>query len=242
MITQSTKAGFQTTRWTLIDALQGKGAARDDALNALVSRYWPPVYARLRRKGHDANESAEITQAFFTDVVLGRRLFERANQEAGRLRTLVLTALDRYLIDRHRRRRVRADGFAISIDDFQREEAVLSGDSTADPDEAFEYRWATVVFDAALQRCEAHYRGSGRDRHWEAFERHVLRPAITQTRPTKYKTLAAELGFNTPADAAAAVQVVKRRVLCTLRQVVAETTRTYKDADDEFSHIQRLLS
>jgi hypothetical protein len=242
MLTQSTKAGFQTTRWTLIDALQDKGTARDDALDALVSCYWPPVYARLRRKGCDADESAEITQAFFADVVLGRRLFERANQEVGRLRTLMLTALDRYLVDCHRRRCARADGFAISMDKFRREEAALSGDSTADPDEAFERRWATAMLDAALQRCEAHYRGSGRAGHWEAFERHVLRPAIAQTSPAMYRTLASELGFNTPADAAAAVQVVKRRALSMLREVVAETTRTSEDAEDEFSHIKDLLS
>lgn len=242
MLTQSTQVGFQTTRWTLIDALQGEGESRDEALDELVACYWPPVYARLRRKGLDANESAEITQAFFADVVLGRRLFERASQEVGRLRTLVLTALDRYLIDCHRRRCVRVDGFAISIEEFRREEAALSGDATTDPDEVFERRWASAMLDAALQRCEAHYRGSGRDGHWEAFERHVLRPAIAQTGPAMYRTLASELGFNTPADVAAAVQVVKRRTLSTLRQVVAETTRTSEDADDEFRHIKDLLS
>lgn len=239
MITETTRAGFQTTRWTLVDALRGE--TRDDALASLVQVYWPPVYARLRRRGDSPDAAAETTQAFFTDVVLGRGLFDRASADAGRLRTLVLTALDRYVIDRHRHRRSRADGFAISVAELVREEEALAGEETVEPDLAFDRRWAGAVLAEALTRAEAHCRASGKAAHWEAFDRHILAPACTPNGSEVYATLAPALGFRTPADAAAAVQVVKRRVLAAMREVVAETTATEAQAEDELRLIRTLL-
>ena len=42
-------ARFQTTNWSLIFAADGS----PDALNDLCARYWPPVYAYVRRCGVD---------------------------------------------------------------------------------------------------------------------------------------------------------------------------------------------
>jgi len=51
-------------------------------------------------------EAEELTQSFFAEVVLKRELFERAEAERGRLRSLILRSLSNFLADQIRRRGV----------------------------------------------------------------------------------------------------------------------------------------
>ena len=92
-------ATFRTTNWTQVFR------ANDDAseLDALLGRYWSPIYAYLRRKGHDSQNAADLTQEFLTDVVLKRNIIGRASPTRGRFRSYLLTALRNYTIDAHRR-------------------------------------------------------------------------------------------------------------------------------------------
>jgi len=232
---------FDTTRWTLIAALGDEGPDRDRALGDLARLYWRPVYAWLRRSGNDAEQAAETTQAFFTDVVIGRRLFERADRAEGRLRTLLLRALKRFQIDGHRRRTARPDGFAISAADLVQEEASIE-DAYVEPSTAFDRRWAGAALEESLRRCADHFRQSGREGHWTAFERHVLQPATSMTGPAPYRVLAEELGFGSPAEVASAVQVVRRRVQDLLAEVVGETARSPDEAANELHLVKQLLS
>ena len=89
---------FPTTHWTVIDQVEPGNTAQSRLLiGRLVTDYWKPVYCYLRRKGYGNEEAKDLTQGFFQEVVLGRKLIERADSARGRFRTLVLTALDRYL-------------------------------------------------------------------------------------------------------------------------------------------------
>lgn len=104
----ATHARFVTTDLSLLAAIaDGSGPRRDRALDALVQRIWPRVYAAARRLGRDPEAAAELTQGFFADVVLGRNLLAHADADRGRLRWLLLRALKHYAVDRHRRRAAR---------------------------------------------------------------------------------------------------------------------------------------
>src|SRR5690606_5942543 len=170
-------ARFETTQWRLVDELRGPDPAlRARALEALVGRCWPPVYAALRRMGRGPDEAAEVTQGFFADVVLGRGLFEQARWERGRLRTLLLTSLTRYLIDRRRRAAARGSGRVVSLEggELEREERIIAGTDGLEPEVAFERRWALAHLQEALRRCESHFLSHGRAGHWAIFEARVL--------------------------------------------------------------------
>ena len=52
-----------------------------DALAALCETYWYPLYAFIRRQGHTAEESADLAQGYFV------QLLEKGEQEE-RLREL----------------------------------------------------------------------------------------------------------------------------------------------------------
>jgi RNA polymerase sigma-70 factor (ECF subfamily) len=238
---QQTYERFRTTKWTQIRAL-GKGDAeqRDEAMAALISRYWPAVYAHLRSRGQGSEAAAELTQAFFAEVVLDRGLFEKAEPHRGRLRSLLLTALKRFQIDKHRRGTARGSDITIPMDALQLEDAKL-GPTPPGADHVFERRWAMGLFEEALKRSEGHFRDSGREKHWELFEVRILRPAITRNEPKALAELAEPMGFASPALAAAAVQVVKRRVTALLREVVAETLDDQADVEAELAEVREYL-
>jgi DNA-directed RNA polymerase specialized sigma24 family protein len=242
MTLEQTRAGFQTTHWTLLGQLGADDPqVRQQAMECLVRRYWPAVYAWLRRDGWSRDDAADAVQHFFADVVIGRHLFERTDQSVGRLRALVLTSLRRFLVDRHRRQRARGLDTFVSLQNLGREEKIIGEIGAATPDAAFERRWAMATLEEALRRCERHFAENGRGRHWTAFHARVLSPALGSCEHRPLTALAEELGFATPADVAAAVQVVKRRLLALLREVVAETTESPADPELEYQQLVDML-
>jgi len=55
---------FLTTRWSLV--LGARDRSRLEARAALAKlcqEYWYPIYAFIRRKGHDLNDAEDLTQA-----------------------------------------------------------------------------------------------------------------------------------------------------------------------------------
>lgn len=225
---------FETTQWSVLKGVHDNDPARRrETLDRLCRAYWPAVYAFFRRS-HDADLAEELTQAFFTDVVLGRALFESADPARGRLRALFRRALANFQIDAHRRREVRR---ACSLDRSRlaREEASLLADRHAtSPDLAFDRRWAALVLEEALRRCERHFLDSGRESAWRLFESRVILPAMRHTAPDDLPAQARQAGFDgSPAAAAAALQYVKRRFRLALREVVAETTDPAQAAAEE---------
>jgi len=232
---------FRTTRWTEIRALgEGGEEQRREALEALILRYWPAVYAHLRAAGQDRDAAAELTQAFFADVILDRDLFSKARPGRGKLRTLLLTALNRFRIDRHRRAAARGAEITIPLEALHLEDARL-GRAARDGEQVFERRWAMGLFEEALRRCESHFRESGRAAHWELFEARILRSAISGNEPGPLGEMPEAMGFASPALAAAAVQVVKRRAMALLREVVAETVDNPADVEAELADVRRFL-
>ena len=216
--------------------------ARRELMERFISRYWPPVYAYLRRKRHRPEEAAEITQAFFSDVVMTRDLAGKADPERGRLRSYLLTALDRYLIDRSRRDGAR--GVAIPIDQgaLEREEDRLLRAEPTDESHEFDRRWAFGMLDEAMRRCERHYRNGDKAGHWTLFEARVLQPAITGNRPPSLKDVCEAHGFRSVAHATSGIYQVRQRIRTLLREVVSETVINPREVDAELQELPRLIS
>ncbi len=214
-------AAFPITRWSLVVAAAGDASGQRAA--AIIDLYWPAVYAFLRRRQYSRDKAAELTQAFFADVVIGRDLFRNADATRGRLRSLVVAALKNFIIDASRREVARGGDRIGPLDAawLDREESLLTADSS-EPDAAFERRWGLAQLEEALRRCEEHFERISKQAHWKAFEARILRPSLRPFEPPPLDQLVGELGFRSPADVAAAVQVVKRRLVILLEEVAAE--------------------
>ena len=100
---------FPTTRWSLVigasdrDRLEARAA-----LAELCRAYWYPIYAFIRRKGHDLNDAEDLTQAYFARL-LEKAVIAAADQGKGRFRTFLRTDCQHFLIDQHRRRSARGE-------------------------------------------------------------------------------------------------------------------------------------
>jgi DNA-directed RNA polymerase specialized sigma24 family protein len=237
---EQTNACFMTTQWTVIQGLSSQiDSESRSAADKAAKMYWPPVYACARRLVQSREEATDLTQGFFADVVLGRHLFENANANKGRLRSLILTALKRYATDQWRRTSARGGGRNFSLNALDREDSLgIEGDS----DCAFDRRWALSLFDEALRRCEAHFSTESKIRHWRIFEARVLQPAM---RNTSVRPLAADsdaCGFRSSAEGAAAVQTVKRRFAAIFREVISETITDKESLEGEYCVIRSLLA
>lgn len=218
---EQSDVAFQTTNWANLRGLDGEEASAQ--LERLVDAYWPAVYSYLRRRGLDRERAAEVTQGFFADVVLARRLFAAASEARGKLRSLVLTALSNYCIDLGRRERARGNGAVRRVHEafLDREDSLLDCEP-GDPTVVFARRCQLAVVEEALRRCEAHYADSGKSGHWAAFEDRVLKPIIGRVTPISIEQVASVHGFRSPAEVSAAVQVVKRRLASLVLDVAAE--------------------
>jgi RNA polymerase sigma-70 factor (ECF subfamily) len=237
---ERTNAEFTRTDWSLIGALAADdAAARARVEEELFEIYWPPVYACARRLTQTRDEAAELTQAFFAEVVLERGLFRAASPERGSLRALIKAALKRYAIDRWRREAARGKGRTISLEALGHEDQMLGG---GDADTEFDRRWALALLERALDLCERHYVGCGLGSHWALFECRIVHPASRGHAAPPVAVLADRFGFASVPQASAALQTVKRRMSMLIRQVVCETAAAGADADAEHALVLQLLS
>src|SRR5450432_3702169 len=103
---------FATTRWSLVlsslDVESDDGKARE-ALAQLCRIYWRPIFAFICRKGHSVPDAQDLTQDFFVMVLKGN-LLQHADRNRGRFRSLLLEALQNFLIDAHDKRHARKRG------------------------------------------------------------------------------------------------------------------------------------
>src|SRR4051812_28338630 len=61
---------FATTHWSLVlEAGRRNSPQSMAALATLCEMYWYALYAFIRRRGNDADEAQELTQAFFARIL-----------------------------------------------------------------------------------------------------------------------------------------------------------------------------
>src|SRR5262249_11910977 len=63
-------AQFATTHWSMVVAAGDRESPQaQEALTALCTTYWYPLYAYARRLGHEAHQAQDLTQEFFTRLL-----------------------------------------------------------------------------------------------------------------------------------------------------------------------------
>ena len=88
---------FNTTSWSLVTAAAGASTTTaQEALEVLCQTYWRPVFAFVRRSGVDQDQAKDLTQGFFA-VLLEKNYLATAQQERGRFRSFLLTAVKHFL-------------------------------------------------------------------------------------------------------------------------------------------------
>lgn len=233
---------FTRTRWSLVAAAgEGGSADAEAALAELCGRYWYPLYAFARRRGHPEHRAQDLVQGFFA-ALLEKRYLRDADREKGKFRTFLITAFRHYASkEREKAAAVKRGGRTTTLSlDFETGEhryRLEIADGSEDPERAYERRWALTVLDEALVRLSDRYAGEGKETLLDA-----LRPFLTAGSPLPpQREVAERLGMSTTA-VRVAVHRLRGRYRQELRGVIAETVADPSSIDDEILHLMEAVA
>ena len=231
---------FATTHWSVVlAAKQGEPSEAAAALEKLCRTYWPPLYAYIRRDGHDVTEAQDLTQEFFGRL-LSRDYLQRLQQQQGKFRSFLLAYLKNFLSEQRRKAGAQKRGGGrvfVSLDDPAGEDGYrLEPVDDLTPDQVFERRWAQTVMQTALDRLREEYAARGQAGLFQRLQDYQPHEPGGQS----YAQLGDELAM-TEAAVKSAVQRMRRRHGEVLREEVAHTVTRPEEIDEELRHFRALL-
>ena len=233
---------FLTTHWSLIDDLRSNDDEDRALIGLLLDRYWKPVYCYLRHKGYGNEQAKDLTQGFFHEVVLNRRLTQRADQGKGRFRSFLLHALNQYVIDQRREETAqkRSPGQRVPLDIVD-PPALPQTICESRPEDSFNYAWKTALLDRVLAQVRTHCCEQGMEFHWKVFHDKVVAPTLEAVETPSLRELCARYAIADESKASNMIVTVKRRFQSALREQVRNTVASTNEIDDELREILSFL-
>lgn len=223
---------FPTTHWSRVIAAGDPGSpSAREALAELCQSYWFPLYAYIRRRGHDPDRAQELTQDLFVRL-LEKGVLAAADPTRGRFRSFLRAVCADFLANRRDRENAlkRGGGRVIVPMGCDEAEARYAREPAHEltPERIFDRTWALIVLGRVLEQLREDYRLAGQSRTFE-----VLSPVLTDgPRVVAYATLAARLG-TTDGAVRVAVHRLRRRYGDRLRDEIAATVADPSEVDDE---------
>ncbi len=243
---KETKHGpaFPLTRWSLVTrAADAEDPSQRAALEELCQLYWFPLYAFARQRGNPPEDAEDCTQGFFLEI-LQSNLFGEADPSRGKLRTFLLSAFQRYLIDSHRRQKAAKRGGQfeqVPLDTHSAEERYQAEQlPQVSPEDIFDREWALTVLQKSLAELADQYQADGKAQLLEHVKPFLDTEASS---PSQYDELCAAAALSRSA-ARQAVHRVRDRFRQILRTLVADTLRDTSEAavDEELSALHKILA
>jgi RNA polymerase sigma factor (sigma-70 family) len=224
----------------IVAAREGATSEAREALASLCRDYWYPLYAFVRRRGHDASAAEDLVQGFFARL-LEKGDLAAADRRKGRFRTFLLTSCSHFLANRadYERAAKRGGGrVTIAIDQLYGPERYAREPShNLTAERLFERQWALTVLERVIGRLDSEMTAAGKSSQFEA-----LRPALLgDGERVPYREIANRLGLSEDAARAAATRL-RRRYRQLLREEVAGTLGDPDDVDDEIRELFRALA
>jgi RNA polymerase sigma-70 factor (ECF subfamily) len=228
---------FVTTRWSLVmDAQAATTPHGRAALGALCEMYWYPLYAYLRRCGHNAEDAQDLTQGFFESLLEhnGLRVIDRAR---GRFRSFLLAALNHYVSNVRDRDRAQKRGGSVLHTSVERIAAEARyGREPVDPwtpETVFDRTWAHTLLDRVLTRVHAEWQSKGKGLQFV-----TLKSCLTGDRlSASYR----EIGISLSMTEGAVKQAVYRLRHAYRDALYDEIERTVSHRDDVEAELRHLF-
>ena len=229
---------FPTTNWTLLAEATLRGeSSQAKSLSSLLEQYRPPVVHFLRQRGNNPQESDDLAQDLFLEL-LQSQAWRRVDRTKGRFRSFLLGVL-MHVITRERRRNCAekrgAGHLGLSLDELGEEGIELESPRTQDV-ELYDRQWALQLVNCALTDVETKYLASGKQHEWHVLVRFL--PGAGEV-PT-YESAAADLAMKLPT-LKSTVHRIRQQFRESLRQAVARTVSAAHEIDDELAYLHRVL-
>lgn len=232
---------FASTHWSVVLAAKNGDAPRaSEAFEQLCRTYWPPLYAFIRREGHDEADAKDLTQEFFLKLI-ERDYLQHLKHQRGRFRSFMLTLLKNFLSEQRGRAAAQKRGGGKALLPLEAiGEAgpyLIESVDNLSPDQVFERRWAQTVFQTALNRLQDEYVESGRGPFFALLKDFQPREAGAPS----YAEIGVKFGM-TEAAVKSAVQRMRQRHREILREEIAHTVTSPGEIDEEIRHLREVLA
>ena len=205
------------------------------ALEQLCRNYWAPLYAYVRRVGHQPEDAQDLTQAFFARLLAGH-ILAQADSQRGRFRSFLLASLKHFLAHEWEKARAQKRGGRVQFVplDFDTAESrcAPAAASRDTPDKVFDRHWALALLDVVLARLRKEYNDSGRDDLFLG-----LKPTLEGGRSgAPYRDLGGRLGLSEGAVKVAAHRL-RLRYRELLRAEIANTVSGPEEVEEELRQL-----
>ena len=238
-----TGGAFLTTHWSLIENIQSSDDTNRDMIGLLLGRYWKPVYCYLRQKGYDNEQSKDLTQGFFHEIVLNLNLFQRADQSKGRFRSFLLYALNQYLMNEKRRQTAQKYIPRDKIVSLDAIESPVLPQSVIEssPEDSYNYAWVSALLDQVLSEVKHKCCERGMETYWCVFRLRIVEPMLNNIVPQSLKHICKKYDIESEKKASNMVITVKRSFQSTLKQYIRSTLASESQMDEELREIMKFL-
>ena len=149
---------FDRTRWSVVwEAMQSRAPGAPQALAELCARYWRPLYAFARRRGHSPEDAQDLVQGFFEHLIASRGLLT-VDRSKGRFRSFLLASLQNFMSVETRRARAekRGGGAELIRLDWEDAEAGIAFEPADQltPETLYDAQWALLLLRRATERLQ----------------------------------------------------------------------------------------
>lgn len=226
-----------TTHWSLVLDLQGQDPkAAQASLLTLCLRYWYPVYAFIRRSGHDPERAHDLTRGFFQRLLRAEGSTITARRYV-RFRQFLLAELHRFLANGQGA--LSSDDDTLQVPDRTEMEARLCAETGADqsPEELLRRSFALEMLGYAHKQLRREAQEAGRLAMFEALERYLG----AEPQPGDYESSAQHLGLR-PLFVAMAVQRLRQRFRELVDQELSETLAGPVELEAERQELMHALT
>jgi RNA polymerase sigma-70 factor (ECF subfamily) len=231
---------FVTTHWSVVLAAKtGDSQQADQALEKLCRTYWRPLYAYIRRAGHERTEAQDLTQDFFARL-LHRDYLQQLHHQDGKFRSFLLAYLKNFLFEQRRKGMAQKRGggcVVISLNAPPEEDGfLLEPVDELTPDEVFDRRWAQAIMQTALERLRQEYVAREQAALFDILQNYQPREPGGQT----YAEVGKDFSM-TEAAVKSAVQRLRQRHSELLREEIAQTVTRPEEIEEELRYFITVL-
>lgn len=227
---------FAPTRWTLVQRAGDRQSPESmSALETLCQTYWPPLFAYVRRRGHDVHAAQDLVQDFFAQLI-ERNDFSAVAPDRGKFRAFLLAAMNHFLANDWHRAQTQKRGrgkFVLSLDQAMQDGLPgIEPVDTTTPEKEFDRRWAETMVQRVLQRLRREW-----DQRYQPQIFDELKVFLIGDRGTvPFATAAAKVGLTEPA-LKSIVHRLRKRLRELFREEVADTVNGASEVDTELRHL-----
>jgi RNA polymerase sigma factor (sigma-70 family) len=238
---QGRSVQFATTHWSIVLAAGDPASPKARAaLETLCQTYWYPLYAYLRRTGHQPADAEDLVQGFFLHL-LRREVLHAVQREGGRFRSFLLATLKHFLSDEQDKAAAKKRGGEhqfISWEQGNAEQRFLREPVDIESaDRLFERRWALTLLERAMSRLHEECVAAG---NAERFAK--LKGFVSGEKGALSYAEAAERTDLTPSALKSAIFRLRRRYHEVIREEVSQTVADPREVEEELRYLLGLFS